>query len=444
MAEEQLGLDDVLAAAVRRWRLIVGVSVPVLVGVFLYAASLPTTWTATATVGFEQRKGVTLGADSLALLVPSYVAYIRSPSVELPVGTKYGVSGTDLDKQVNVSVPPTTATIEVAVTGDTPTDVAAIANDLASSAVTRAQSDQNIKASLVSQAVAPVVPSGPRRRLLEVGGILGALLLGALVAATVERGFPRLRTEGDVRTLGLGLLGRLPRSAALKELHSESLDDPTVGIAVRTLRNQVVLGAEGSGTRVVAVCSAERREGRSTLCSLLAESLARLDQRVLLIDADSTTRATTFAWLTEVADAELAQRDLAAVLRGAVPLAAAVRRTDVANLSVLPMSPSPEGVADLIARSMPRVLAELRSAAGRQDARLTFDVVLIDTPALLARDEASLLAGLSDGAVLVADSGRQTAAVRRALAALLSAGGHPLGVVLNRSTRRAVVSGGTS
>jgi len=449
--EEELRLDDVVAALLRRWRLILLVAVPVLIGVLLYASSLPTTWRATSTVSFAPRPQAAVGADTVTLLVPAYVAFVRSPATEQAVGTQYSLDATALDRQVDVSVPPTTATMNIAVTGDRPQQVADVANALASAAVAHATQDAILTASVVSKAVPPQVPAGPRRRLLELSGLVGALLLGLLVAAAVERGFPRLRSAGDVQTtLDLELLGRLPRTDALRHLGGEALEDPLVGTAVRSLRDHLLSSRRHQPLTVLAVCSAGRREGRSTVTALLAHAFTRLELQVLMIDADAARHALSEEYLLDLPQEVARGRDLEAVLAGRHPLEAAPFETGVPNLSILPSTASPE-LGDLVARRMGPLLAALRLLqaalvpAGLPDAPApstpapAYDLVLIDTPALLERNEAALLAGLADATVLVVDSGRQSAPVHEAASLLATAGARVLGVVLNRAPPHTVV-----
>jgi succinoglycan biosynthesis transport protein ExoP len=460
------GFDDVLAALFRRWRLILLVAGSLLAGVVLYAQSLPTTWTASATVGFSPRPSVAVGADTMSLIIPSYVSYVRSPEVEASVGAIYGVTATDLDKDVNATVTPATANLVIEVTSTSRSTVAGIANRLADAAVSRATQDNVVSAAVASKAVAPVTPSGPRRHLLELGGLLAAVILGALAAAVVERGFPRVRTSGDIRTsLNLEVVGRLPRSRSLARLGGDALDDPVVGVAVRALRNRLDITNRLRPVNIVAVCGSGRGEGRSTTAVALGQAIARLDARVLIIDADTVRRRVSTTYCPQIDD-----RELITVLEGLLPIERAVTATPQAGLFVLPTRPH-GGVGDLFARRMSVVLDSLRAAAANASTVIAesahgaegsvgwptadlatevhteaaaFDVVIIDTPPLLARDEAGLVARLADGVLLVVDNGRRIVNVREGAAVLAASGARVLGVVLNRASRRSVALGSGS
>jgi Mrp family chromosome partitioning ATPase len=67
-----------------------------------------------------------------------------------------------------------------------------------------------------------------------------------------------------------------------------------------------------------------------------------------------------------------------------------------------------------------------------RDAQAEFDVVLIDSPPLLAVTDAAVLATMADGAILVIRVGATAkAAVRRAVAQLQTVHGRVVGAVLN-------------
>ena len=462
-ADERARLDEVLVGLARRWRLVLLVALPAFLGILGYASTLPTTWTATATIGFAPRPSAAIGADTITLLVPNYVAYVRSPAVEDAVGQQYGADASTLDRTVNVAVPPTTATIVIRATESTSALAANLANGLARSVVSHSALDPILTTELAAEAVPPVQPSGPRRRLLQLFGLIGSLLLGALVAGVVERGFPRVRSAADVRAVAdQEVLGLVPRSGALRHLGGEALDDAVVGVAVRTLRLQLELaaGREASHPLVLAVCSADRGEGRSSVIALLAHAFARVDMRVLVIDADVARCQLTEEYCLDLPAGGLEGRDLVGVLEERVALVDAIRVTGVPNLSLLPCSPV-EGVSDLFARRMGPLLRALRAmpahtsvplvsavphspselASTHGTTRAGFDIVLVDTPPLRERDEAALLAGMSDGVLLVADHGRQVAGLRLAVASLHNAGAHLQGVVINRVPLRSVALG---
>ncbi len=472
MDPELSGLDEVAAALARRWLLVLLVVVPLFGAVLGYAQTLPTTWTARATVAFTPRPSNPVGADTVTLVLPSYLSYVLSAGVLDDVGDRVGLDRGALESAVDVSVPPTTATLEVVVTGRRAQQVADVANALGNAAVGRSADDPVVSGALVAPAVAPTAPSGPRRQVLLLGGLLAALLAGALVTAVVERGTPRVRTAADVRgALGLEVLGRVPRARSLRALRGAALGDPAVALSVRALHRSIEADARTRPLRVLAVCSAAAGEGRSTVAAALGAALVRDGARVLLVDADLVR-----ARLTRDLPLDPPEEDLLDALQGR-PLEQVVVATTVPGLDLLPAvaheHPELPDAGDLLVRRAGRVLDAARAARpapvrttalpapagtaadedellGRlatlfsAEPRATYDLVVVDTPALLERDEAAQLARLADAVLLVADTGRQTRALRQAGTLLTAAGVRPLGVVLNRTSRRSVLVGSGS
>jgi non-specific protein-tyrosine kinase len=102
-----------------------------------------------------------------------------------------------------------------------------------------------------------------------------------------------------------------------------------------------------------------------------------------------------------------------------------LQKTPVKGLRLLTSGPLPPNAADLLAsEAMGQVIATLTAHA---------DVVIFDTPPLLAVTDAGILATRVGGAVLVFEAGRnRTHICQHALESLTRVGVHPLGVVLNR------------
>src|SRR6185436_9214994 len=107
------------------------------------------------------------------------------------------------------------------------------------------------------------------------------------------------------------------------------------------------------------------------------------------------------------------------------PLTSLLRETSIPGLRVLTAGPAPASPSALFtSRRLNARLAELREQC---------DVLIVDTPPVLAQPDAALLGPHVDGVLFVVDArssrGRQ---VRRALELLQQAGVPVLGAALNR------------
>jgi protein-tyrosine kinase len=150
----------------------------------------------------------------------------------------------------------------------------------------------------------------------------------------------------------------------------------------------VLLDAQGTtGVRAIMVASAVPGEGKTLTASNLALTLSEsYRRRVLLIDAD--LRKPT---LHEVFRINAAS-GLTEGLDPATDTKLVVRQVS-ANLSVLPAGrPTSDPMAALTSDRMKRLIDE---------AKESFDWVIVDTPPLMLLPDAHLLSSIVDGAVLV-------------------------------------------
>jgi polysaccharide biosynthesis transport protein len=151
-----------------------------------------------------------------------------------------------------------------------------------------------------------------------------------------------------------------------------------------------------SRPRVLLVTSALPGDGKTTVTTNLALALAHAGRRVLLIDADLRGGRIAAALALGVAPG------LSEVLSGSVQAAHAAQ--------IFRRLAEGAGVLHVITAGGPttapaRLLASTRSAELISWARENYDIVLLDTPPVTSIADATVLAPLSDGVMLVARSG---------------------------------------
>jgi capsular exopolysaccharide synthesis family protein len=159
-------------------------------------------------------------------------------------------------------------------------------------------------------------------------------------------------------------------------------------------------------------------EGKTGLTAALALSYALSGSRTLVIDADLMGRG-----LTSGHNADNEPGLCEALIEGS--LSGFVRETTTAGLWLLPAGQTGgDGAARLSAIPVQRLLDE---------ARQSFDVILIDSGPILGSVEASVISQKVDGVVFVVSRGQQRPLVRRALAQLRIVSAKMAGVVFNRA-----------
>lgn len=208
------------------------------------------------------------------------------------------------------------------------------------------------------------------------------------------------------------------RASALEVVPAPALPEDFV-LELTHLRYALESALTGKACRVVAVASAQPREGSTTVALALARVLAQDPSlRILLVDAH-TRRAAVADVLGLKPDATL--RDLLAGRSDVGRHMAVVERR---NLRVLCARPEISSGA-----SFP--LADLRefllAASG------SYDWVILDIAPILETADAAAVAGLADGVVMVLRAGRtKRPVVARAAMVLQKANARVLGSVLNR------------
>ena len=267
---------------------------------------------------------------------------------------------------------------------------------------------------VVRRAVAPDSPASPRPKVSGVLGLLLGLLLGAALALVLEFADRRLRDEQSIEELfGLPILAAIPPPPR------RGGDDHLQREAYGMLAANVRLG-RGGEPQVVLTTSPSPEEGKTSVTLGLARALARLGQRVIVIEADlrrpsMATRAPLegsrgLSGMLSSSEAILAA-ELVWLDATTMEPVTVESMDDALTLAVLPAGPVPAHA--------PRLLASPAMASVAETARALADVVLIDTAPIGTVNDAVTLARFVDKVIVVARLNRTTKdAARRALRVL--------------------------
>lgn len=286
--------------------------------------------------------------------------------------------------------------------------------------------------SVRATALPPTKPSNQRRRF----GLLALAACGSLVAA-LGTGYVRASTSRRVqRADDVEAATRKPILGYLPWVR----DPSKIGPVERALRSEAVRmvrtaileriagedgtrrGPAGTDGRVLLVTSAGSGAGKTTTALLLARSLAQCGRRVLLVDADLRNPSLS-------SGSHMAGRPgLLDVLR-APEGSRAIVRLEGDTLDLLAA-----GTAYRVEDS--ELLTNGRFAACLARWRAEYDLVILDSPPLLAVADARILANQVDGYVLVVrDDHCQRADVNSALACLSGVRGEFVGVIFMGAPR---------
>jgi len=189
--------------------------------------------------------------------------------------------------------------------------------------------------------------------------------------------------------------------------------------AYRTLRTNVQFTSVDSETKKIMVTSSGPREGKSSTVANLAVSIAQAGKSVLVVDADM--RNPTQHKLFGLDNGQ----GLSVSLAQDLDFRSYIQDTAVPGVSVLTGGPVPPNPAELVGSKRMKRLIEAVSKE--------YDMVLFDSPPIVAVTDAAILAQEVDGVILVLASGEVNKDyAQRAKELLDKVGAKILGAVLNK------------
>ncbi|MFO0898184.1 MAG: polysaccharide biosynthesis tyrosine autokinase [Pirellulales bacterium] len=193
--------------------------------------------------------------------------------------------------------------------------------------------------------------------------------------------------------LGVRVMGSLPdlSNKARKRLAGRSGDGAALisGLmseSIDSVRTMLLHGVRSKNTQVILVTSAMEQEGKSTVASQLAASLARCGKRTLLVDGDLRRPAAHL--LFDMSN----EAGLSEVLRGESELEEVVQPTQAPDLWLLPAGQCDLQAVQSLAASKAREVCE--------KLRARFDFIIVDSGPVLAYADTMLLGQIVDAAIL--------------------------------------------
>ncbi|HLL61493.1 MAG TPA: polysaccharide biosynthesis tyrosine autokinase [Propionibacteriaceae bacterium] len=385
-----------------------------------------------------------LQADEFAQRrINSYVGIVRSEymAAEVVDDTGLDIPPDEVQKMISTSVDPETVLMNVTVTDTSPERSLVIGTSIAERLdatiddLESRPSRNAIRLSVVSGPTLNPDPVSPREKLNLALGLLLGLGVGiaqALLRYQLDTSF---RSRDQIVAAGIPYLGTLYKDPALKNVSvlNPAVRRPLLAETIRQLRTNLRFVPTAAPVKVLAVASSVDGEGRSTTAVELASSFAELGRRALLIDAD--LRRPGLGRLLGISGSA----GLSGVLIGDAKLEDAVQVWGQHELRVLPGGLVPPNPSELLASA---AMTELLTAA-----RSSYDVVVLDTAALLPVADGAVAASHADGVLLLIRHG-ETAAddALRSVETLRAVNAPLLGAVLSlapagRSERRAARSG---
>lgn len=201
-------------------------------------------------------------------------------------------------------------------------------------------------------------------------------------------------------------------------INSRDIKSPIVE-AYKTLRTNIQFSMPDGGPKTILVTSGTPGEGKSTTSCNLAITMAQSNKRVLLLDGD--LRKSVLHRIFGISNLQ----GLTNILTENADYRKVLKSDVMDNLDIITGGPTPPNPSEL--------LASKRMKAFIESVKMEYDIIILDTPPILAVTDSAILSPLVDGVVLVVGHGQATfedAAQAKALLERVNA--KILGVILNR------------
>jgi len=260
------------------------------------------------------------------------------------------------------------------------------------------------------ESAAPGYQTAPKiARSLLLGGILGIMIAGSLAYLRELSDKSYRSAEQIAEHLRMPVIGHVPvvksQSAIAKQIES-ALDPFLVSYfrpksssseSFKALRTAIYFSNRGGGHKVIQVTSPTPGDGKSTIAANLAITMAQSGKSVLLLDTDlrrprvqkqfGMNHECGLAWLLE----ELPKSPSTEQVRELI--GEVTRETEIDNLTVIGAGTCPDNPSELLSSSrFDVVLTALRGL---------FDVIIVDSPPMLAVTDPSTIAPRVDAVMLV-------------------------------------------
>lgn len=278
--------------------------------------------------------------------------------------------------------------------------------------ISRSSAIGNVR--IIDPAVTQPGPVKPHKVIIIVFGMLVGLMLSAgtvLVRSAFKRG---ITSSEQLEAQGMPLLATLPRSVWLwKKTHlrrrtlfashwkhrTSNVPFPPVDRpadifveAVRGLRTSLHFTMMNAVNRIVVISGPSQDCGKTLVSTSLASIAAQAGQRVLFIDADMRK-----GYVHNIFKLNN-QHGLSSVLGGSVEWQDAIQRSEKGGFDVLTCGPQPSHPVELLMNE------RFQTVMSRIDKE--YDIVIVDTPPVLAVTDALLVARAAATTLLVARFGK--------------------------------------
>lgn len=255
--------------------------------------------------------------------------------------------------------------------------------------------------------------------------------IGIDVVISSQQEFERQRSEDTMNVISSSpadtsigrhtkrLPDRIDKIITSTYLHSFVEPQSPSAEAFRTLRTNLQFLRNSMSLHTLLITSCNEGEGKSTIVTNLATTIAQANQKVIIIDADMRK-----PMLRKAFGLPESIPGLSSVLKNQKDVNSCLIQSFIPNLSLLLAGPTPKNPSELL--SLPQLKSTLDELSTQAD------LIIIDSPPIASVSDAMVLSGVVDGCYLVLNAGKTSRKVAQyTIETMRSIDAKLLGLILN-------------
>jgi polysaccharide biosynthesis transport protein len=273
--------------------------------------------------------------------------------------------------------------------------------------------------SVLEPAGLPGRPIGPNKMLITALAAISGLILSTGASYLIEYMANTLNTSQDVtHMMPYPIIGSIQEIKNNRSgMYTHEYPFSVVAESFRSLRTNLEFSSVDKSLKTILVASPGIAEGKTTVASNLAFSMAQANKKVILVGADM--REPTLHNILDVTN----KRGLSDVFRGSLTIEEALQPLANGMVHVLTSGSIPPNPTELLgSEAMNKILEDLGRMA---------DIVVIDSPPFVVADAAVLTSKVDGVVIVIRPEYSRKELVTGMKSQLERSGGRVLGVVLN-------------
>ncbi len=285
-----------------------------------------------------------------------------------------------------------------------------------------ANQEQRISVWVIEKARVPSYPSKPNKKKYLMLGLMLALCGGIGIAFLIEFLDNTIKSSDDMeKRYGLTVLGTILQSKEKEKTAERIVQFDSMSViaeSYKAIRTSILLSSAEKPPKKILISSMSPKEGKTTISSNLAATIADNDFKVVLIDCD--LRKSRLHKVFELNN----HKGLSSYLAGSAGTGIIISEPTIANYSIIPAGPPPPNPAELLGSN------RFKELISKLEAK--YDFIILDSPPIMNVTDSLLLSKLVDGMIIVCRAGQtKYETFSKGMKVLGNVKSHILGCIVN-------------